>query len=68
MSDRYEIVMSNDVDISRTRVSDESELMKIIESLKKSRKTQWFVVTDLRTWQNKTQWARPGAAIPQWWQ
>jgi hypothetical protein len=60
--------MSNDVAISRTRVSDESELMKIIESLKKSRKTQWLVVTDLRTWQTKISWARPGAAIPQWWQ
>ena len=67
MSHRWEITMSNQVDISRTRVSDEAELTKITRDLKRNKKTQWFVATDLRTGQVAVEWAREGVTIPQWW-
>jgi hypothetical protein len=59
--------MSNQIDISRTRVTADADLDKITRDLKKNKMTQWFVVTDLRTGQVALEWTRPGVTIPQWW-
>ena len=67
MSHRWEITMSNQVDISRTRVTADADLDKITRDLKRNKKTQWFVATDLRTGQVAEEWAREGVTIPQWW-
>ena len=67
MSHRWEITMSNQVDISRTRVTADADLDKITRDLKRNKKTQWLVITDLRTGQVAVEWAREGVTIPQWW-